>query len=220
MDGYIYRPMRPLSRALARRLVPLPVAPDLFTACWFASYLGAAFAFAEGTLASARLGAALILLAGFFDCLDGDLARARERPSVSGAFLEQVLHWISQASLIVGIVQGYGAQVFPQVSPVLLTAIPLVADQMFHQVFFIINGAMHPERHYGMLHRLTGTLLPLMPINSNVFWISGLLGLPHYGLLAYTLLAGATFICVSSIYYLWEKGYDRHVENEHSPREE
>lgn len=209
VDGYIYRPMRPTSRRIARWLRNSPISPDVFTLCWFFSYLAAAACFATGERILSLAASGFILLAGLLDCLDGDLARARKSSSVAGAVLEQVLHWISQAALIIGIVLGYGEVLLPGCNPGLVVGVALLVDQMFHQLFFIINSAMDPTRNYGVLHRITAAILPFMPINSNAFLITGVFGVPQLGLAAYTMFATVVFLMVAALYYFSEKFHDQ-----------
>jgi phosphatidylglycerophosphate synthase len=196
--------MRPASRKLAALLINRFIAPDAITVAWAAMYIGTALLLAQGTPRCSFLGSLCILLAGFLDCLDGDLARARHKPSNAGAFLEQILHWVCQAALIIGIVVGYGTPL-SMISPLLFLGIALVADQLFHLTYFIVNSGHDPTKNYWIMHRLTAMLYPLMPINSNLIWISGLIGLPLLGLTVWVAVAIVVTLVNCAVYYWVEK---------------
>ncbi len=67
----------------------------------------AAWALAEGEWLE---GSSLIVLAGFFDILDGAVARNCRQASVFGSFLDSVLDRYSDLSLIVGLLIYYSRQ--------------------------------------------------------------------------------------------------------------
>ena len=203
-DSFLYRPMRPASRKLATLLLNRMIAPDAITVAWAAMYIGASFLFAQGTGRCSFLGSLCILSAGFLDCLDGDLARARHKPSNAGAFLEQIFHWVCQAALIIGIVTGYGTPL-SMLSPLLFLGTALVADQMFHLTYFIVNSGYDRTKNYWVIHRLTALLYPLMPINSNLIWMTGLVGLPHLGLAVWVAVAIVVTVINCTIYYWVER---------------
>jgi phosphatidylglycerophosphate synthase len=203
-DLFLNRPMRPASRKLAALLLNKYVSPDAITTAWAATYIGAALLFAQGTPRCSLFGSLCILLAGFLDCLDGDLARARHKSSTGGAFLEQTFHWICQAALIIGIVVGYGAP-YSMMSPLLFLGIALVADQMFHLTYFIINSGYDQTKSYWIMHRMTALLYPLMPINFNLIWISGLIGLPLLGLTIWVTVAVVVTVLNCVVYYWVER---------------
>ncbi len=56
------------------------------------------------------LGASLIILAGFFDIMDGALARNCGETSIFGSFLDSVLDRYSDLSLLIGLLIFYAQQ--------------------------------------------------------------------------------------------------------------
>jgi len=209
MDGLIDKTMRPASIKVAQALRNHRIHPDFITTCGFICNFIAAICFAYGQAEYSILASLFILLAIFLDCLDGDLARIRNLPTQSGAFLEQIAHWICQALLIIGIVIGYDGRIDLLIDPILMLGLALVSDQMFHLIFFIINGGMRTDKSYGSLHIIVRKILPLMPINSNVFWITGMLTIPQYGLIVYTVFSASMFLIIASIFYMSERRFDQ-----------
>jgi CDP-diacylglycerol--glycerol-3-phosphate 3-phosphatidyltransferase len=91
---------RPISTRVASVLARTGVSP--LTVTW----VGAAMALAGAVLLAGGYyvaGAAVTLAAVIVDCVDGDLARATDRSSTGGAFLDSVLDRWMDAALILGL---------------------------------------------------------------------------------------------------------------------
>lgn len=97
--------------ATVRRVFPfverLRVSPDVLTALGVVASLGAALAFATGRPKSAGC---LLLLGGFFDLIDGVVARAQGTSSSAGAFFDSSMDRVSDLLAFAGIACGMAAQ--------------------------------------------------------------------------------------------------------------
>jgi CDP-diacylglycerol--glycerol-3-phosphate 3-phosphatidyltransferase len=97
--------------ALLQRLFPFlfvwRLDPNALTVLGVLLSLGAAAAFARG---EPRWAAALMLCGGFFDLVDGVVARHQGRSSRFGAFLDATLDRLSDMALLLGIGVHYAAQ--------------------------------------------------------------------------------------------------------------
>jgi archaetidylinositol phosphate synthase len=80
--------------------------PTLWTFVGFVASLLAALAFSSRGYRGEIAGGALILVAGFFDIVDGAVARATERESKRGAFLDSNLDRVAEVSIFLGILLG------------------------------------------------------------------------------------------------------------------
>jgi archaetidylinositol phosphate synthase len=69
------------------------------------SFLAATFYWAGGAWSQAAAGL-LILLAGFFDIVDGAVARVAGRITQRGAFLDSTLDRVSEVAIFLGILEG------------------------------------------------------------------------------------------------------------------
>jgi len=87
-----------------RVLVRTPVTPGAITWFGFILALGAAALVITGHLFAAGF---MVLIAGFFDILDGALARRIERATPFGAVLDSTLDRLSEAVLLLGIIVLY-----------------------------------------------------------------------------------------------------------------
>ena len=112
-----------------RTLLPLPVvrrlSPNVLTVLGALVSLGAAVTFGMGHL---RWGGALILAGGFFDLVDGAVARETGRSSTFGAFLDATLDRFSDLAVLAGIVVYYAGAGAPAVA--LIAGWALVASAL------------------------------------------------------------------------------------------
>jgi CDP-diacylglycerol--glycerol-3-phosphate 3-phosphatidyltransferase len=85
---------------LADALIKAGLTPNRITTLSILTLLGSGTAFALGEL---RIGAALLLLSGLFDLLDGKVARRSHQESKFGAFYDSVMDRLGEAALFTGI---------------------------------------------------------------------------------------------------------------------
>ncbi|HLM77830.1 MAG TPA: CDP-alcohol phosphatidyltransferase family protein [Rubrobacteraceae bacterium] len=97
---------RQMIRPLARVLSAMRIRPDALTATGWALSVGAAVLF---TLGYVKVAGAVMLFGGFFDALDGAVARESNRMSAFGAFLDSTLDRISESAIFVGVIFFYAA---------------------------------------------------------------------------------------------------------------
>lgn len=98
-----------LDRTLQRAfpfLFRYPIDPHLLSALGLLVSLGGAWAFSAGAF---RLGALLVLAGGFFDLVDGVVARHQGTASSFGALLDSTLDRIVDMALLLGILMHYAA---------------------------------------------------------------------------------------------------------------
>ncbi len=98
--GRVYGIIEPLTKWLVERRVH----PNLLTTLGFAVTVGAGFAFHQHFVRGAGF---LILLGGFFDILDGRVARLTSLGSKFGAFYDSTLDRISEIVVFLGMLSLY-----------------------------------------------------------------------------------------------------------------
>ncbi len=91
---------QPVAELLARTFIT----PNVITWFGFVITIGAAALIATGHLLAAGL---VVLLAGFFDILDGALARLTNQTTRFGALLDSTLDRLAEAALLLGIIVLY-----------------------------------------------------------------------------------------------------------------
>jgi CDP-diacylglycerol---glycerol-3-phosphate 3-phosphatidyltransferase len=100
LRNVVYAIINPITDWLARHRVH----PNLLTTIGFTVTLSSAFAFHQHEV---RLAGFLILLGGFFDILDGRVARLTSLGSKFGAFYDSTLDRISEIAVFMGILSLY-----------------------------------------------------------------------------------------------------------------
>ncbi|HET7479975.1 MAG TPA: CDP-alcohol phosphatidyltransferase family protein [Rubrobacteraceae bacterium] len=98
--------LRQVLNPLVRLLSRMRVRPDTLTIFGWALSLVSAVLFGLGYI---QIAGAVMLFGGLFDALDGAVARASDRMSDFGAFLDSTLDRISEAVIFVGIIFYYAA---------------------------------------------------------------------------------------------------------------
>ncbi len=96
-----------LTEPVVRLLARTSITPNTITWFGLALAVGAAVLITTGHLLVAGL---VVLLAGFFDLLDGALARHTERTTRFGAVLDSTLDRLSEGALLLGIMVFYAGR--------------------------------------------------------------------------------------------------------------
>lgn len=103
--------LRPLLQNLGKAFASSGLSANVWTA------IGLGFAFASSLVYglhpqySLVLGGVLLLISGFFDIVDGQVARATNSSSKKGAFLDSVFDKVAEVSIFLGIfIGGYSPQ--------------------------------------------------------------------------------------------------------------
>jgi CDP-diacylglycerol--glycerol-3-phosphate 3-phosphatidyltransferase len=99
------------------------VNPNLLTVLGTLVSIGAAWAFAEGNF---RVAALVMLFGGFFDLVDGVVARHFGSSTTFGAFLDSTLDRLVDMVLLLGLLMYYGGQ--GEWVPQILAAVVLVSS--------------------------------------------------------------------------------------------
>jgi CDP-diacylglycerol--glycerol-3-phosphate 3-phosphatidyltransferase len=111
----------PLVRVLART----PITPNSLTWFGFALAIGAAVLVALGHLLIAGF---VVFIGGFFDMLDGALARRTKRVTPFGAVLDSTLDRLSEGVILLGILVLYARE--ESAIGILLVGIVLIASML------------------------------------------------------------------------------------------
>lgn len=118
-----------LTQPVARLLAKTPITPNTITWSGFLLAVGAAALILDGNLFAAGL---VVLIAGFFDLLDGALARFTNQITRFGAILDSTLDRLGEAAVLLGILILYARE--QSVAGVLLVGIVLLGSLMVSYV--------------------------------------------------------------------------------------
>ncbi len=110
---------------MVRLLAGICISPNTITWFGFILSLGAAALIFTGHLFAAGF---VVIIAGFFDMLDGALARSTDRITVFGGVLDSTLDRLSEAAVLLGILHVYAAG--NSVPGIILVGLALVGSLM------------------------------------------------------------------------------------------
>lgn len=94
---------RPIARRLTRALINTPITPFQITIAYTVIGLIAALLFAAGGYLNGVGAGILLLVKSTLDAVDGSLARARQRPSRVGRFLDSLCDYFINAAVFFGL---------------------------------------------------------------------------------------------------------------------
>lgn len=100
---------RPIARRLTRALVNTRITPIQITLAYTLIGLIAAMLFATGTYPNGVIAGVLLLVKSMLDAVDGSLARARQRPSRVGRFLDSICDYFINAAVFCGLALDGGS---------------------------------------------------------------------------------------------------------------
>ena len=100
--------LRPTLEALGRIFASTGLSPNFWTGVGLALAIAAAVTYATGVEYGLFVGGILLLASGFFDVVDGQVARSTGKISEKGSYLDSVSDKIAESAIFVGImVSGY-----------------------------------------------------------------------------------------------------------------
>jgi len=112
-----------LTEPVVRLLSKTPITPSVITGFGFLLTVGAVILIVTGQLLAAGF---VVLIAGFFDMLDGALARHANRATRFGAILDSTLDRLSEAVLLIGILVLYAGE--QSIAGILLVGFTLIGS--------------------------------------------------------------------------------------------
>jgi len=101
--------IEPTMNSLGLKFASSGLSPNFWTAVGFALSIASAAAYASASISvmyAALYGGILLLASGFFDIVDGSVARATKRISRKGAFLDSTLDKVAEVIVFLGILYG------------------------------------------------------------------------------------------------------------------
>jgi phosphatidylglycerophosphate synthase len=153
------------------------------------------------------VGALLILVAYLFDCMDGEVARARKVSSSFGSQLDQVSNWITLVALQIGLALGASASTGN--SKMLVWGMFAVAGWCtFYYLYIQLVSWIPADGDYRLLRRLSKILFVLMPLDENLVILFALLGRPDVGIMVSASIGMTLSGLVCGIYIAYRIHYE------------
>jgi len=157
------------------------LSPNFWTGVGFALAIASAVAYASATIGlmyAALYGGILLLVSGFFDIIDGSVARATKQISRKGAFLDSTLDKVAEVIVFLGIL--YGGLADPAIVLIALGLSLLVSytRARAESLGIELKGVGIGERAERLI----------------VIAVFSIAGFTYYGMIIVAIIAGITFI--------------------------
>ena len=182
-----------LTEPVVRLLARTSITPNVITWFGFTLAVGAAVFITGGHLLAAGL---VVLLAGFFDLLDGALARYTNRATRFGAVLDATLDRLSEGVLLLGIMFLYAGE--EETIGVLLAGAALLASMSVSYVRARAE-AMGIECLVGLFTRLHRVIVLALGLLLSQLFDNALI-------IALAIIVGLSFFTVGQrLVYVWRQ---------------
>ena len=186
-----------LTEPVVRLLARTSITPNVITWFGFTLAVGAAVFITGGHLLAAGL---VVLLAGFFDLLDGALARYTNRATRFGAVLDATLDRLSEGVLLLGIMFLYAGE--EETIGVLLAGAALLASMSVSYVRARAE-AMGIECLVGLFTRLHRVIVLALGLLLSQLFDNALI-------IALAIIVGLSFFTVGQrLVYVWRQAKNR-----------
>lgn len=203
VEPAIYVPARLVSIYISQALVNTPVTPNIVTVVWGLCLLFSSGLLALGSRNEALVAAVLIAFSYVLDCVDGEIARLRECGSDVGSVLEQMVHWITNLTILAGASIGlYRAG--GEVHYLLLGMVVLIGDATFHFIYVSLRVAASPGAQYGLLAILTRWQFYLMPISTNLIMLGAIAGQVGAALWIWAVWSNVAWMTAFTLFFIAE----------------
>lgn len=104
----------PILEGVGRRFASTGLSANFWTAVGLAAAFAAAISYGSHAWYAAVLGGVLLLTSGFFDMVDGQVARVTGKASPRGAFLDSIFDKVAEVAVFAGL--GFGGLVAPELA--------------------------------------------------------------------------------------------------------
>jgi len=157
----------------------------------FWTCIGLVFAFASAMAYGIEfefaliIGGILLLISGFFDIVDGQVARVTQKTSKSGAFLDSVFDKIAEVAIFLGILIGGFAEPYLVFLAITLSLLVSYTRARAESIGVKLQGVGIGERAERLL---------VIAILGIVAGVSGLFEIMEYAVIIVVIIAGITLI--------------------------
>lgn len=173
--------IEPAMNSLGLKFASSGFSPNFWTSVGFAFAIASAVAYASadtGIMYAALYGGILLIISGFFDIVDGSVARATKQISRKGAFLDSTLDKVAEVVVFLGILYGGLADATMVLIALGLSLLVSYARARAESLGIELKGVGVGERAERLL----------------VIAAFSIAGFTDYGIIIVAIIAGITFI--------------------------
>ena len=154
------------------------LSPNFWTGVGIAFAFASAIAYGLNIEFALIIGGILLLISGFFDIVDGQVARVTKKTSKQGAFLDSVFDKIAEVAIFLGILIGGYAEPYLVLLAITLSLLVSYARARAESLGITLQGIGIGERAERLL----------------VIAIIGMIGFMEYAVMIVIVIAGITLI--------------------------
>lgn len=170
--------LQPYLEKIGRGFAATGISPNFWTGVGIAFAFASAIAYGLNIEFALIIGGVLLLVSGFFDIVDGQVARVTNKTSKKGAFLDSVFDKIAEVLIFLGILIGGFAEPYLVLLAITLSLLVSYARARAESLGIKLQGIGIGERAERLL----------------VIAIIGMIGFMEYAIVIVIVIAGITLI--------------------------
>ena len=170
--------LQPYLEKIGRGFATTGLPPNFWTGIGIAFALASAIAYGLNIEFALIIGGVLLLVSGFFDIVDGQVARVTNKTSKKGAFLDSIFDKIAEVLIFLGILIGGFAEPYLVLLAITLSLLVSYARARAESLGIKLQGIGIGERAERLL----------------VIAIIGMIGFMEYAIVIVIVIAGITLI--------------------------
>jgi len=170
--------LRPALEKIGKGFAATGLSPNFWTAVGFIIALSAAVVYGMGAEFGLIIGGVLLLVSGFFDMVDGQVARVTGKTSKKGEYLDSMFDKISEVAIFLGILVGGYAEPYVVLLAITLSLLVSYARAKSDLINIKLQGIGIGERAERLL----------------VIAIIGIVGFMDYAVVIVIIIAAITLI--------------------------
>ena len=170
--------LRPALEKVGRGFASTGLSPNFWTAVGLGFALASAVSYGLGIQYGLIIGGVLLLVSGFFDMVDGQVARVIGKTSNKGSYLDSMFDKIAEVAIFLGILVGGYADPILVLLAVTLSLLVSYARAKSDQLGIRLQGIGIGERAERLL----------------VVAIIGMIGFMEYAVIIVIIIAGITLV--------------------------
>jgi archaetidylinositol phosphate synthase len=170
--------LRPALEKVGKGFAATGLSPNFWTVVGFIIALSAAVVYGMGVEFGLIIGGVLLLVSGFFDMVDGQVARVTGKTSKKGEYLDSMFDKISEVAIFLGILVGGYAEPYVVLLAITLSLLVSYARAKSDLINIKLQGIGIGERAERLL----------------VIAIIGIIGFMDYAVIIVIIIAGITLI--------------------------
>jgi len=170
--------LKPALEKMGKRFASTGLSPNFWTVVGLVIALGSAFVYGLGIEFGLIIGGVLLLVSGFFDMVDGQVARVTGKTSKKGGYLDSMFDKIAETAIFLGILIGGYAEPYLVLLAITLSLLVSYARAKSDSLNITLQGVGIGERAERLL----------------VIAIIGMIGLMEIAVIIVVIIAAITLI--------------------------